>query len=214
MLLTLFRPRRSPYHFVATYTGAPSPRAQPPVELSWPRLGSRAQQFCWLAPILFASMMCRVRRRAFLSYALHYVRGRPGANCACLEIFSNVELAIRPFGAMRCQSMPAAQQLALFCVDVDALNFSRILLIRCDAAVCLKLGRRSTRRHHMIGFLAVFDVGCLSGCSGSGSRRSADGLAEPSPAAWSLLGRLPLWLLFSIQVPQHWQVVKLSPLVP
>jgi hypothetical protein len=36
--------------------------------------------------------------------------------------------------------MPAAQQLALFCVDVDALNFSRILLIRCDAAVCLKLG--------------------------------------------------------------------------
>jgi hypothetical protein len=60
--------------------------------------------------------------------------------CACLELFSNVELAIRPFGAMRCQSMPVAQQLALFCVDVDALNFSRILLIRCDAAVCLKLG--------------------------------------------------------------------------
>jgi hypothetical protein len=96
---------------------------------------------------------CRCVGRWQVGIDWHSLAWRSSVLCRC---------DARPFGAMRCQSMPAAQQLALFCVDVDALNFSRILLIRCDAAVCLKLGAdhctqslRSIDRPPHLKFIAI-----------------------------------------------------------
>jgi hypothetical protein len=48
-------------------------------------------------------MMCRVRRRAFLSYALHYVRGRPGALLCLPRAFLKRRACDQ---AIRCDAMP------------------------------------------------------------------------------------------------------------